>query len=105
MGKFGAAISTVIAECAIFIYASIKAREMYPVTKLGKQVIQSVIACVPIVGIFELCSAKQFSDLLTVALTVAGGAIGYFVIMLLFRNQLVLDGIEKIRERFSRISI
>ena len=105
MGKFGAAISTVIAECAIFIYASIKAREMYPVTKLGKQVIQSVIACVPIVGIFELCSAKQFSDLLTVALTVAGGAIGYFVIMLLFRNQLVLDGIEKIRERFSRTSI
>ena len=78
---------------------------MYPVTKLGKQVLQSVIACVPIVGIFELCSAKQFSDLLTVALTVAGGAIGYFVIMLLFRNQLVLDGIEKIRERFSRTSI
>ena len=105
LGKFGAAVSTVLAECAIFLYASIKGRHMYPVTRLGKQVIQSVIACIPIVAVFELCKAKITSDLVTIALTVVGGAAGYFLIMILFRNPLVLDGIEKMKERFSRTPV
>ena len=78
---------------------------MYPVIRLGKQVIQSVIACIPIVGIFELCMAKNASDLVTIALTVVGGAAGYFLIMILFRNPVVLDGIEKMKERFSRTPV
>ena len=104
-GKFGAAASTVAAELAIFIYASIKARHMYPITKLGRQLGQSLIACIPIVCCYNWCAHSQYSDLLTIALTVSIGAIGYFAIMILFRNRLVIDGIEKIKERFSRTPV
>lgn len=99
-GKFGAAVSTVIAELSIFIYASIKGRKMYPVTKLGGQLLQSIVACVPIVGIYQLCERNGCADLLTIFVTVAGGAIGYFAILILLRNRLVMEGIGKIKERF-----
>lgn len=104
-GKFGAAVSTVVAELAIFLYASIKGRHMYPVTKLGWQLGQSLVACIPIIGIYNWCARSQCSDILMISLTVVGGAIGYFLIMILFRNPLVLDGIEKIKERFSRTPV
>ena len=104
-GKFGAAVSTVVAELAIFFYASIKGRHMYPVTKLGWQLGQSLVACLPIIGIYNWCARSQCSDILMISLTVVGGAIGYFLIMILFRNPLVLDGIEKIKERFSRTPV
>lgn len=101
LGKFGAAISTVAAELAIFLFASIMARKMFSVLKLAGQVLQSVIASVPIFLVYEGCIRAAWPDIVTIFVTVAVGAILYFVIMALFKNKLVLTGLDKIKEKIA----
>ena len=98
-GKFGAAISTVMAELAIFIFASIMGRKLFSVVKLAGQVVQSVIACIPIFVIYKACIRSACTDIVTVFVTVLVGAGLYFIIMLLFGNKIVLSGWNRIKDR------
>ncbi len=98
-GKFGAAVSTVAAELAIFIYASIMARKMFSVIKLAGQLLQSVIASAPIILIYETCRKVVRTDIIIILITIAAGAVMYFIIMALFRNKLVLSAWYWVKEK------
>ena len=102
-GKEGAAVSTVIAELVIFIFAAIRGRELYKVERMLPQLLQSVLACAPMVLIFLLLKVLNAGTLLSVLLTIGLGAPLYFVVLFLFKNELVRKGaylvIQKLQAR------
>ena len=97
-GKEGAAISTVVSEAAIFVFACIAGRDIFKMTKVIKQVVQSVIACIPMVGIYLLLAETGAHDIVVVLSTIFGGALLYFVMLFAIKNELIREGYSYIKE-------
>ncbi len=101
-GKNGAAIGTLVAELSIFLYAVIRGRSLYKIEKVVPQLVQSLIACIPMVGMYFLLGAAGLSSLFTVLVTVGAGAILYFVVLLIMRNEPVVMGAKAVLSKLHR---
>ena len=67
-------------------------------TKVIKQVVQSVIACIPMVGIYLLLAEAGAHDIIVVLSTIFGGALLYFVMLFAIKNELIREGYSYIKE-------
>lgn len=94
-GKEGAAVSTCTAEAAIFIMSCILARKIFDMGKLVGQLLQSVLASIPMVGIYFAIESTGVSDLMVILVTVLGGIVSYFAMLFVVKNQLVREGISQ----------
>ena len=97
-GKEGAAISTVASEVAIFVFACIEGRDIFRIRKVMKQIVQSIFACIPMVGIYFLLGLNGVNDIVLVLSTIFGGALLYFVMLFIMKNELIKEGYSYIKE-------
>ena len=101
-GKEGAAFSTLISEMAIFVFACIVGREFFKVGKIIKQICQSIFACIPMVGIYFVLVYLGLHDVLVIFGTIIIGAIFYFVVLFLIKNELINQGYSYIKETYRK---
>lgn len=101
-GKEGAAISTVASEVVIFLFVCISAKDIFKISRFLKQIGQSIVACIPMVGIYLLLTYNQANDILLVVMTIFGGALLYFVMLFVMKNELVKEGILQIRQKIMK---
>lgn len=104
-GMYGAALSTVASEFVIFMYSIIRGRCIFRTGRLGKQLVQSVIACVPMVFIHYALEKCMTHNIYIILLTVIFGAASYFLVLMLMKNELVKAGTEKILDKIKGIKL
>lgn len=101
-GKEGAAVSTVISEAAMFVFVILAGRKLLSLKELFIQILQSAAACVPMgLGVW-IVSHLELPNVLSIVCSVAAGAVGYFAVMLVFRNSLVTAGAAQIKKRLKK---
>jgi O-antigen/teichoic acid export membrane protein len=98
-GMYGAALSTVASEFVIFVYSIIRGRDIFSISRLGKQFFQSVLACIPMVFIYYAIEKYMTHNIWIILWTIVLGAVSYFLVLLIMKNELVKSGIEKILDR------
>ncbi|MBO5509368.1 MAG: flippase [Lachnospiraceae bacterium] len=91
IGKYGAAISTCAAEIVILALASIAGRDIFKLEKMVKQIIQSIIASLPMVVLYFVVDNAGIHDLVVIVLMVLVGAVTYFAMLILMKNELLRD--------------
>ncbi|MBR3600067.1 MAG: flippase [Lachnospiraceae bacterium] len=91
LGKAGAAISTLMSETSIFLFACIVGRGIFKVELILKQVIQSLLASVPMIGVYYLFKNMISSDIIMVLATVLVGAIVYFAMLFLIKSDILKE--------------
>lgn len=90
-GKVGAAIGTLASETAIFTFSCVVGRDIFKVELILKQVIQSIVAAIPMIGVYYLLKSMVSYDLVVVLGTIIIGAALYFGVLLLMKNQLLKE--------------
>lgn len=100
-GKEGAAVSTCIAEFSIFVVACVLASKIFDLKSFIPQIIQSVLACIPMMGLFVWFAGMNISDLWIIIATIVTGAFSYFVLLFLLKNELVKMGINFVKGKLS----
>lgn len=98
LGKEGAALSTCFSELVIFVFACIMARDIFKIVKVIPQIIQSIIACVPMILIYICLVKLGCADIVIVLFTILAGALMYFIILRLMKNELVLEACSYIKK-------
>jgi len=87
----GAAISTVIAEFLVLSISYMEARKYVKLRGIGKNLFSSIIGCL-FIFIFTLVLKKVTNNLISYTiLTTLGSVVVYYLVLLLFKNQLVLE--------------
>lgn len=99
IGKYGAAISTCVAELVILIFACIAGRDIFKPEKVLGQILQSIIACVPMVCIYFVIDAAGLGDLAVIGIMVIVGAAAYFGMLLIMKNKLLQDLLGGVRKK------
>jgi O-antigen/teichoic acid export membrane protein len=89
IGKYGAAISTCVSELVIFTLCCTRGRDIFRIEKLGKQIVQSIVACVPMILVYLGLRFMSANDIVTILGTVVLGAVLYFAALLLMKNELI----------------
>ena len=100
IGRNGAALSTCVAELAIFIYCVIMTRGKFDIKKLIKPLLQFLIGSALIVAVYFAISEVVSNIYIIMIVTVLVGAMLYFVALLLMKNdmmKLMLDTVMKKR--------
>jgi O-antigen/teichoic acid export membrane protein len=98
-GMYGAALSTVASELVIFVYSIIRGRNIFDISRLGKQFFQSALACVPMVFIYYAIEKYMTHNIWIILWTMVLGAVSYFLVLMIMKNELVKSGIEKILDK------
>ena len=104
LGKEGAAIATVCSEVAILIYTSVKCKDLISIKKMVFQCLQGLMGTISICAIYFACKYRHCHDVITICVTIIGGAIAYLFIMLLMKNDILIMGIQKIRQKIKGVS-
>ena len=104
VGKEGAAIATVCSEVAILIYTSVKCKDLISIKKMVFQCLQGLMGTISICAIYFVCKYRHCHDVITIGVTIIGGAIAYLFIMLLMKNDILIMGIQKIRHKIKGVS-
>lgn len=102
IGKYGAAISTCASEIVIFTFASIAGRDIFRIERIVRQITQSVLACIPMIAMFLLIDSLGLNDLLVVVIMVIAGAVAYFAVLLLLKNELLINLIKAGKNKTKR---
>lgn len=98
-GKEGAALSTCISELVIFTFACIVGRDIFKMSKLIPQILQSIIASTPMVLLY-LCLVRIGCTNATIVLTtILLGATLYFAILRLIKNDLAVEACQYIKRK------
>ena len=98
-GKDGAAIGTIAAETAIFLFAIVRGRSLYRIEKVVPQLAQSVIACLPMVAIYFALHTAGAGMLVTVLATVVGGGALYLAALMFLKNDIMVMAWNKVINR------
>ena len=101
-GKEGAAISTVASEVVIFLFVCIAAKDIFKISKIVMQIVQSIVSCIPMVGLYLLFTYNKVNDILLVIMTIFGGALLYFVMLFIMKNELVKEGMLLIKQKMKK---
>lgn len=96
-GKEGAAVATLLSELSILIYTLIKCRLIVSLTKMLRQGIQALLGTCAIVAIYFVCMCNQLNYITTMFITIVCGAVLYIIVLLLFRNDIMLIGLDKVK--------
>ena len=99
IGKYGAATSTCVAELVILIFACIAGRDIFRPEKVLGQILQSVIASMPMVLIYYAIDAAGLGDLAVIGIMVIVGAAAYFGMLLIMKNKLLQDLLGGVRKK------
>lgn len=89
IGRNGAAISTCLAEMAIFLYCVIVIRKIFDARKLIRPTIEFFLASFLIVGVYALIAHITSNIYLILIGTVALGALLYFVVLYVMKNDMM----------------
>jgi O-antigen/teichoic acid export membrane protein len=98
IGKYGAAISTCISELVIFGLCCVSGRDVLKIEKMGRQVLQSIAACVPMIIVYMVLNSAGVGDIWVILVTVILGAALYFGGLLLMKNELVSEAVKKFKK-------
>ncbi len=103
LGEKGAAITTIIAEASVFIIGWWYARKLVKLEDMKKTVIISIVASllmfIPSVIIANFVTN---SALLRMCLTIGSCVVLYFIISLLCRNEVILEGLKIVKGKLRR---
>lgn len=103
LNENAAAISTILAECCIFIvnyhYAKDLVKDVFLSRKLLKTFITSIIGCLGIIIICIICNIIFSSIIMKTIFSIWFSVILYFLILALFRNEFVIEIIKSFREK------
>lgn len=101
LGFDGAAIATVIAEALVMVICVILGRRMIPFQGMFRGVWKCVVAVLPMIGAYIGLQYVDFSNYIGYMFTmIAIGVVTYGVMLLLLREQLVLDEIQLLKDKF-----
>ena len=98
----GSAIVTVLTEAIICILSVLSVRNVFIIKKLFKNIFQYLVACFIIVLCKIIISEFILSSGIVFIVTVFVSIILYFGILILFKNDLVVQAINEIKNRRSR---
>jgi len=101
-GKEGAAFSTLISEIAIFTFACVVGRDIFKVGRVVKQIVQSIFACIPMVLIFFALEYIKAHNLIIIFGTIILGALTYFLVLFVMKNELVRDGYLYVKNEYRK---
>lgn len=101
-GKEGAAFSTLISEIAIFTFACVVGRDIFKVGRVVKQIVQSIFACIPMVLIFFALEYIKAHNLIIIFGTIILGALTYFLVLFIMKNELVRDGYLYVKNEYRK---
>ncbi len=101
-GKEGAAVSTLISELTIFVFACIVGREFFKAKYVFGQILQSIIASVPMVLVYFGLVYMGAHNLVVIFGTIIVGAILYFAPLLVIKNELVVSGYTFIKDAYRK---
>jgi O-antigen/teichoic acid export membrane protein len=102
IGKYGAAISTCVSELVIFTLSCTRGRDVLKIERFGKQIVQSIVACVPMILVYLGLRSISASDIVTILGTVILGAALYFAVLLLVKNELVCSVASMFLDRINK---
>lgn len=97
IGKYGAAISTCAAEVVILTFASIMGRDIFKLEKMFGQILQSLIASIPMVCIYFAVSSSGLGDLAIIGIMIVAGAITYLGALIIMKNKLITEMLTKVK--------
>lgn len=99
----GAAITTLISEIIVFIILFYNSHKHVKHKVDGRVVISSVIGCIGIVIICEIINRCFYLiPIINIIVSFVFSVLVYFFIMLLFKNSVILDSIQRIVKHFSK---
>ena len=101
LGMNGAAITTVVAE-AIIMTTSYRASRKYIYRKDNVKVLPIILGCGYVLGICLAIKLLDLGSVLTVILSVVAAVPGYFIILLIGKNELVVNGLNSVKQKLKR---
>lgn len=100
----GAAVATVLAECLVMVISLSLGKELVNIKQLLKGSWQYIAACIPMVLIYFILTEIAFSNyIIYMAVMIVLGAGSYFLVLLLIKNDIVLEEWEKVEQRLKAI--
>ena len=103
-GINGAAITTVIAEFIVFILSAYYSRSLVETKGLLRNMISIGVGCVAI-GAICILSKNYFSNpIISLAVSVVGASIAYFIILFLLKNPILHSEVDLILSKIRRQS-
>ena len=92
----GAALTTLMAEIIVLVGAIYYSRDDVKVTGIKRTLISCSIGCTSIVVVC-LCVSVISNTILQIAISCTVSAFGYFVLMIVLKNDVVLEGMGIVR--------
>lgn len=102
LGRNGAAISTCVAEFAIFVFCMIIGREYLKFSKLIKSIVQYTVASLGIIIMYFLFNHLIENNYIVMAGTIGSGAILYFIILIISKNEMMSYVLNVVKSRLKK---
>lgn len=104
LGINGAAVTTVFSELCIVLICGFSAVPFFrnDRLKLKQYLIPTVLECIAITVVALLMNRYVHSLIPRIVLTISLSCVIYFIILLILRNELLFDSINKIKNRYIR---
>ena len=98
----GATIASVLAELVITIIYFRMAKDYLSFKNITKRTYQYIIAAIFMGGTILLMLFNMKMSALTTVIEIIAGITIYFTILLMFKNDLVIEGLNIIKKKFNR---
>ena len=106
-GALGASIGTIIAEFTVTLVQIIFVKDEFDFKKIFKSAINYIIASIIMFIICKLTSIIPVNDFVSLILQVASGIITYGLVLLIFKDEFVLNILKQLKEKivYRRLTI
>ena len=102
LASVGATIASVLAELVITVLYFRLARDYVKFSNILKNTYQYIIGVICMAGVILLMLFNMKMCALTTFLEIGCGAITYFIVLYLFKNELLFEGIKMIKKKFKK---
>ncbi len=102
IASMGATIASVLAEFVIMVIYFIMAKDYISFKEMTKRTYQYLIAGIFMAGVLLFMLFNMKMSALTTFMEILLGSIVYFGILLIFKNELVMEGIKIIKKKFKK---
>lgn len=102
LSQNGAAIGTVFAETFALIFCIILSRKVIDLKGITKNIYQYILSSIPIVLIYIICANIIETRIILILLTISMSCLIYFLLLVLFRNEYVLEVLKEVKTKFLR---
>lgn len=98
-GYNGAASTTLLSECIVFMIYVAESRKLCTIRKPKKTICATAIGCFAICAVCFLCKTMISSNIVIIITSVVLSGLAYLITLIAFRNSIVMDTLNKLRRK------